>query len=93
MVSLLIDAEFDESTITLRTGHRNIASLRNYHNLRGRIGLDQLNRMFTDNGSLKKGIVHETVHQNESGHGNEIPRGIKDMNFPTEMKTIECGCR
>ena len=40
MVSLLINAGFDDSTITLRTGHRNIASLRNYHNLRGEIELE-----------------------------------------------------
>lgn len=33
MVSLLINAGYYDSTIILRTGHRNIASLRNYHNL------------------------------------------------------------
>ena len=32
---LLIAAGYDDSTIMLRTGHRNAMSLRSYHNLRG----------------------------------------------------------
>ena len=47
MVTLLIEAGYDDATITLIAGHRDIKSLRNYHNLRGSIGLNKLKRMFT----------------------------------------------
>lgn len=35
MVTLLIEAGYDDSTITLGTGNRDIGSLRSYHNLIG----------------------------------------------------------
>lgn len=47
MVSLHIEAGYDHSTITLRTEHCDIQSLRNYHNLCGNVGLQQIRRMFT----------------------------------------------
>lgn len=45
-MTLLIDAGYDDSTIMLCTEHRNIMSLRNYHSLREKIGLNQVSRMF-----------------------------------------------
>ena len=48
MVTLLIDAGYHDATITLRTGHHDVKSLRNYHTLRGIIGANQIRRMFGD---------------------------------------------
>jgi len=80
MTTLLIDAGYDDSTISLRTGHRNVQSLRNYHSLRGGIGLDQFARMFdVDGGKTKqenqikngRGVLrtrdHEYEHKKENG--------------------------
>lgn len=49
MISLLINAGFDDATITLRTGHRCISSLRSYHNLRSDLGLRQFRDFENDN--------------------------------------------
>lgn len=48
MVTLLIDAGYDDATITFRTGHRDLKSLRNYHGLRGNTGEQQIRRMLGD---------------------------------------------
>eukprot|EP00171_Calliarthron_tuberculosum_P022929 IDg22929t1 len=42
MISLLVQADYDDSTVALRSGHRNLNSLKRYHNLKGAVGIDQL---------------------------------------------------
>ena len=61
MTALLIDAGYDDATVTLRTGHRSHESLQNYHNLRGEIGLNQLGNMFVspEKRKGKIGMKHE----------------------------------
>ena len=46
IVTLLIDAGYDNATVTLLSEHRDIRSLRNYHGLRRNIGVQQIRRMF-----------------------------------------------
>lgn len=46
IVTLLVDAGYDDATIMLRTGHGDVKSLRMYHNLSRKIELNQLKRMF-----------------------------------------------
>lgn len=45
MISLLVEANYDDSTIALRSGYRNLDSLKRYHNLRGSVGLEQRGKM------------------------------------------------
>ena len=63
MVLLLIAAGYDDYTIMLRTGHRNVMSLRSYHNLRGDIGIQQLSKMF----------CMSTNHRHASESTNIVP--------------------
>lgn len=45
MISLLVAAHYDDLTIALRCGHRNLDCLKRYHNLRGSVGLEKLGKM------------------------------------------------
>lgn len=54
MVILLIEAGYDDSTITLRTGHQDMRSLRSYYSLTGAIGLQQMARIFGAQGDADK---------------------------------------
>ena len=46
MTNLLIEAGYDDATITLRTGHKDIRSPRSYHRPCGDIGLNRLRKLF-----------------------------------------------
>lgn len=54
MATLLINAGYENPIIMLRTGHRNFASLHNYHNLRGKEdNLNHVNYNYKHEGSAK----------------------------------------
>lgn len=55
MLTMPIEAGYDDATITLRTSHRDLKSPRNYQNLHDAIGLKELRRMFGDNDSGGRG--------------------------------------
>ena len=59
MVTMLIDAGYSDSTIGLRTGHRDLRSLVKYHNLTGKIGVQQIGNMYGGNGS-KQNVPHSS---------------------------------
>lgn len=46
MISLLISAGYSDCAVALRSGHRDLASLQSYHNLRGKNGENQLAAVF-----------------------------------------------
>ena len=77
MVSLPINAGFDDAKISLRIGHRFIASLRNYHNLRSNLGIRQFRAIFQgstkscDNENLENANVEKELHSNLK-HGTDI---------------------
>ena len=57
VVVLLIESGYDNSTIMFRTGHRSLPSLRNYHDLRGSIGLQQISKMLGEIGATSNSRV------------------------------------
>lgn len=61
IVSLLLNAGYSDAIITLRTGHRDIASLQHYHNFRGRIGLGQLPNMFSGSTDGEKPVASSNL--------------------------------
>lgn len=61
MVTMLIDAGYSDSTIALRTGHRDLRSLASCQNLTGKIGVEQVGRMYGETASEEK-LVKETQH-------------------------------
>ena len=61
MLTLPIEAGYDDVTVTLRTGHRDVKSLRNYHNLRCNIGFKQLKKMIGGSDGKNDGIKYKMV--------------------------------
>ena len=53
MITILQEAGFSDSTIALRTGHKDVNSLKHYTNLRGRLGNQQFESIFRDPTSSK----------------------------------------
>ena len=82
MVTLLIDAGYDDAIITLRTGHRDVKSLRNYHNLRGNIGLNQLKCMFGDS---RDHVENNFIEEN----GILVDENVKKMLLTPNDMNIE----
>ena len=74
MTPLLIDAGYDNTTVKLKTRNRPHESLRNYHNLRGEIGLNQLSNIFVPFEKRKREIEVKDKNQRK-GDIAVIPSG------------------
>ena len=59
MISLLIAAGHSDASVLLCSGHRDANSLKSYHNLRGRNGMNQLGDIF--NSAIENNGLQQTV--------------------------------
>lgn len=51
IIFLLVQLEYNDSAIELRSGHRNLKSLKRYHNLKDAVGIYQISRMLESTSS------------------------------------------
>ena len=93
IVTMLLEAGYDDATITLRTGHKDLKSLRSYHNLRGSIGLQQMKKMFGSDESLKKdgyemmnGCLYDCDAKKDEPHENDTGNESKQVG---DVNTVE----
>ena len=91
---LFINADFDDTTITLRKGHTCMVSLRNYHDLSGDLGLSQFTEIFRgntesydsenlENDNVVKDLNSNSKHELDAFNEQEIDWGdnfIKNSN-------------